>query len=386
MKGIPMGFINKNEEYKHQKIVVDLTERSMYIRIFFIAVALTIAGYAFYNIFTSVLRTEPGWQTIPVSKTVTTAGDEFVFRYNLGGSGKKPAEDWTSLTEKYPKLLDHSYQIFSLEAVEGIGNLAVLNQHPNESVQIEPELYHALQLLEDNACRYLYYAPVYEQYRGLFGCENDYDADQFDPASNAEVNEYVVQAIAYAANPDSIHIELLENQSARLVVSADYLTFAEENEITHFLDFFFWKNAFVIDCVADQLIQDGYTAGIISCEEGFNRPLGEGEFTIPLFAIKDNAVTQAQELSYRDATAVISLYDFPIAAKQMKYYFTRQDGSIRNPFIDVDNGLYKSKGQGLVVYSGEMGCSELIMNVWQSFMDGSQDYQDLKAKEIFFAY
>ena len=365
-----------------KKIVVELTEVGIVLRLVFMGIAIIAASLAFYSVFSAVFRTESGWQTIPVNKSDTAASQEFVFQYQLGVSGRKPAEEYDQLKRAYPKYLDRAYQIFDHLPYEGIQNLTCLNKNPNEAVQIEPELYQALQMLEELNSRYLYYAPVYGQYRSVFGCDTDWEASHFDPATDEQVDKFVQSVIGFASDEQSIRVELMGDNTAMLYVSPEYLQFASENEITCFLDFFYLRNAFALDCVAQQLISDGFTAGTITTLEGFSRVLGEGDYSVKLFDRADGVICQAATMSYAGPMSLISLRDFPLDESDGQYYYCLENGEIRNPFVDPETGRCKSQYPSLLSYSDSMGCGELLVRTLDFYVQGAVGKEELHAKDI----
>ena len=101
---------------------------------------------------------------------------------------------------------------------------------------VDSALYSAFELIRDNGSRYPYLAPVYTEYKGLFSCENDSEAEEFDPMLNSEVRGFVDETLTYVNNPDAIDIELLGENKLRLNVSDEYADFASQNDIGEYLD------------------------------------------------------------------------------------------------------------------------------------------------------
>lgn len=60
----------------------------------------------------------------------------------------------------------------------------------------------------------------------------------------------------------------------RLEVSEEYQNWMAENGYETYLDFYWMKNAFIVDYLADLMIENGYIRGAISSYDGFNRNLG----------------------------------------------------------------------------------------------------------------
>lgn len=91
---------------------------------------------------------------------------------------------------------------------------------------------------------------------------------------NSEVRGFVDETLAYVNNPDAIDIELLGENKLRLNVSDEYADFASQNDIVEYLDFFWLKNAFIVDYIAEHLAENSYIHGTITTYDGYTRHLG----------------------------------------------------------------------------------------------------------------
>lgn len=360
-------WFTKDKKDKHiEKISVNLTESGILIRLIFMTILLAVAAYSFYYIFTKVLHTESGWQTIP-AKTKTGIGSEFVFHYNLGATGNSASLEWGRLNKLYPQLLDRGEALYGDEEIAGVGNLYQLNSKPNQEVILEPEVYAALQKLQNMESRFIFLAPVFAEYKALFTCEDDYAASNFDPFWNEEMRRYLLNLCNYINISSNIYIELLGNNTAKLVVSQEYLDFAKENEITKFIDFYYAKNAFVIDYVADKLIEDGYTAGVISCIEGFTRAMGSGEYTTKLFYYHEGMAPDEKTYTYNGPKSLVALRTFQVFDEESKYFYRTDVGEYRHIYIDPYIGLCREGDYETFEDSDTLGCSDIFFPLYEAF-------------------
>ena len=247
---------------------IELSGKHLWLRIILVVVLVGMAAGFFGQAIHAALTPEPGWQQIKAAAQLPMAG-ELTLEYYLTSGQEK------ALTGLYTEALEEASRLFGGETSEA-GTLGYLNEHPEETVTVAPALYEALALLERQNSRYLYYAPVYEQYRGLYSCETDAEAQDFDPAVSDEIREFVEQACAFVADSQSVQLELLGDNQVRLTVSPEYRAFARENGVEAFLDFFWLRNAFAVDYIAGQLAAEGNREGILTSFEGFARVLGEG--------------------------------------------------------------------------------------------------------------
>ncbi len=109
---------------------------------------------------------------------------------------------------------------------------------------------------------------------------------QFDPEKDDDAAEEAAAVAAFAQNPDDISMEFPGENEVCLHVSDAYQAYAAEMGYTAYLYFFWTKNAFLIDYLADTIRGEGYQLGIISSKDGFVRCLDEtGEKRVPVPAV-----------------------------------------------------------------------------------------------------
>ena len=158
--------------------------------------------------------------------------------------------------------------------------------------------------------------------------------------------------------------------------------YAEENGIEVFVDFFRAKNAFVIDYFADVLQENGYTNGSISSYDGYVRNLdnsGEGYY-INLFDSNNDYVYNAAKLNYTNALSIVSLRSFPMGEMDgYDFYVSSVSGNSIPPYVDINDGLYKTATDSLVSYSKTLGCSDILMMILDKYVAEELDVNAINA-------
>ena len=276
-----MGRMAKERTASQPKPVekFELSEKHIGWRTLFFILFVVIAATAFAYGINSLFTTEPGWQEIEADAAAgVNCGNEFVLMYHLGISGRDATVENKALKIIYTDACELAYKLFhNKETFDDVTNICYINQHPNEEIVVDDALYQAFSIIQRNGDRRLYLGPVYDQYEEIFYCEDDTMLVNYDPLLNEELAAEYAMIADYANNPQMIDIKLLDDNKIMLEVSKEYLAFAEEHYITQYIDFFWMKNAFVTDYLADTLIENGYTAGTISSYDGFSRNLGKME-------------------------------------------------------------------------------------------------------------
>ena len=133
---------------------------------------------------------------------------------------------------------------------------------------------------------------------------------------------------------------------------------------TAYLDFFWMKNAFLIDYLADTIRGEGYQLGIISSKDGFVRCLDETggkEYQYPLYHLSGNEIQSHGTMTYEDRKA--------------SYFstLTRRAVPIRTAITSIrtercarrilarQTEKTTRQHQELIVYSGEYGCADTLL-------------------------
>ena len=186
---------------------------------------------------------------------------------------------------------------------------------------------------------------------------------------------------AYGNDPASVELELLGEGQVCLHVSEKYLAFAQEEEITDFIDFGWMKNAFILDYLADTLAEHNFTNAVLSSYDGFVRNLDERD-TVLGFNIFDRmpeGVLPAAVMQYAGRRCFVSLRDYPVGSQDDRRYYEMEDGRVLTAYLDPADGLAKCAVQGLTAYSDTLSCGELALRMAPVYVAESLDETALTA-------
>lgn len=343
---------------------IEISEKKQKLRLWS---ALALAAFGIVMLVISLaarLRAAEGWQEItPNTSTETHCGGDFVLLYNIDGK-KEATPQKKQLISLYTDALIDAYRIFNADSeFDGVGNLAYLNNHPNETVTVEPALYEALEKLVQADCRSLYMRPAYIQYDNLFRCKDEYEAEAFDPFVNEEMRAYYLEIANFASNPEDISVELCGDNRVVLHLSDRMVNYTEQNEIDGWLDLYWLENAFKIDYLAERLRAEGFLHGCLSSYDGYAVSLGdmEEELSLSVYNREDNRVSLATTLMYSEKTSFVSLRDFPLSAMDGYLYYEVGNGIFRTRYIDPKDGICKTAEDSLLAYSGTKSCADIAI-------------------------
>lgn len=326
----------------------------------------------------SCMAVETGWITIEADSAEASCSSEFVFQYYSNGD----TAEHKQIYRLYSEAARTAYQLFSAdEAFEGVNNIYFLNRHPNEKVTVDPVLYQAFSTLKAHGNRNIYLASVYRQYDSMFYSQSDLEAVEFDPYQSAEQKAYLQQLTAMSNDPAMAELELLDDNQVMLRVSETYLQFAKENEISDFINFHWMKNAFIVDYLAQTMIDHHFTAGNISSYDGFIRNLDSTSDTAYSFNLFDRVGQEtipAATMEYHGAISIVFLRNYMINSPDIQHYYALENGEIRTSYIDAADGLCKESLDNLVCYSKDVGCAQMLMEMIPVYINDVFDAERIR--------
>ena len=399
----------------------EVSDQYVKIRIAAAVISLVIAAASISYGVVLLTGTEKGWQTVTASANGAQYAADFVLTYELGASGKSARTENRELKQLYTEACLTAGRAFdagtdgfggagSLGAAGGSaagaetssagtadssavgaetasaaafpGSLGALNAAPGESVELEPVLYEALSLMEQYGDRSVYLGPAYRLYENVFTCTQDWQLDDYDPARNEALRELFGRIVAFARDPDSVRVELLGENRARLCLSEEYRAFLDEEELGGALDFGWMKNAFLTDYIADTLKAAGFTRGNISSFDGYVRNL-DGEsgtgYSLNLFDFPEDTAIQAARLDYRGAKSFVSYRNFPVTAEDARRVCLAADGSRKTLYLSLEDGLPRTGADSLTAYSDSLGCAQIMLQTSPVFLQKELSEAALRA-------
>ena len=339
------------------------------------------------------LTVSAGWETIQVSSSTDmdeTCAGEFVFQYLLGDGDQAPNREKQAVTQIYADAAQNAFRIFHEERLyDGVHNVAYINQHPNEEVEIPAVLYNAFALLQKYENRALYLAPIYEEYVSMFTSGEDWIAKDYDPDQDPEQAAYFEEILAFTTDENGIKLELLGSNKVKLLVSDAYLQYAQSKEIVTFIDFYWMKNAFIVDYLAEELTNAGYTKGSISSFDGFIRNMDASDraYKLNIFDRIEQQIYQAGTLDYKGEISAVTLRNYPTSNLAIQQYHQWSDGSYISCHIDPADGRSKSAINDLLVYGHDIACSEILMKIYPIYVTDTFNEGELETiTGVAFAY
>lgn len=355
---------NDPKPVKRIEISEDNVKKRAIAAVLFLLIGAGLLVYCFMNF----LSPGGGWTTVEANRNESDS-TEFVFQYYFGANGADPSAENKAVTALYNEVTRTQYCLFhEIETFEGVVNICTLNQNPNRSFTIDPALYKVFTLFKEHNSRYIYLAPIYEQYNDLFFCTDDSQLIDFDPLTSDEVKKSYQSTLKYVNDPDSVEIQLLGDNKVNLFVSPEYLSYAEEEGINEFISLMWLKNAFAVDYIADEMISHGFLYGSVSSYDGFVRnfdSLSDTDYTFNLFdqPTAGGEIFQASAMEYSGEISIVFLRNYDLNSLDIQHYYKLQNGEMRTPYLDITDALPRTAFNNLVSYSKSKSCAEILVEI-----------------------
>ena len=371
-----------NRPYIKPVTKIELSGDQSTLRLILIVVLLAIACVCIFIAVGSSLKVEPGWQKAEVDSEKVNVSMEFSLMYDFSDY---TANDSTDALKKvnalYTTLTEDGYAIFTASEYETqFQNVRYLNDHINEKVTVDPVLYKALELVATYDSRYPFLAPVYEEYDRIFLQASEEDAMRYDPAKSPELVDYIREAVTFANDSNMVWLELFGDNQVCLHVSDAYLAFGETYELDSYFDFHWMTNAFIIDYMAEVLMENGYTTGYLASYDGFNRNLDTrgNSYSHNVYDRLGNDIFLPAVYEYQLPTSIVVLKNYSMSDMDRWHYFSYSDGTITTTFLDPADGASKSATDNLFAYSRDLGCAEILLQTAPLFIAEALDVDGLQ--------
>ncbi len=377
---IPMALFQKKTNSGQSPEDIEVDNRYILLRLILVALLLLIgtAGIA-YGVM-NLVSPEKTWEEIEIDSAArANLSDEITVQYNLGEDGGVSAVRRKQLITLYSTVMVSAYRQFNVDAAfEDIVSLYQINHTPNEIFTVEDLLYSALETLQKAGDRTIYLGPAYAQYSNTFFCHDDSETVDFDPLQNEELATFFGEVAAFARDPASVDFELLGNNQVRLKVSDAYLQYARENGIETFVDFMWLRNAFIVDYLAQQMIDQGFTYGIITSCDGYERNLDNRaveQYGFNLYTRVEDTVYTGAVMRYTGARALVNYREYSLGPADLNHFYTFRNGDSRGPYLSLENGMPITGKDQLVCYSAVDGvqCVDLILASSKLFLTDADD-------------
>ena len=341
--------------------------KKFFVRLFIVILLVVIAACSFTFGINYLINGEKGYQEVTVSTNSPSSAFEMKFIYNFGQTDLSVPAEKRAVTKLYSDLSLYYYHLFDVyKTYSGLNNIASINNSPNVELTVPSDLYNSLKIATKDEHRNIYLGPIYEVYNVLFSCESDIDASNWDPLKSSEIRSYFDSILEFAKSDNYIHLEFKDDNVIILHVNEEYIALAKEIGVSHFIDFYYIKNAFIVDFIADKMIESGYTHGSISSLDGYVRNFDDtgNEYSYDYFNTTDHGIEAVGKLTYTNFSSICTLHPFVLTdLEASEFIYQYKNGEYVTRYISIEDGLSHDSSCAVVVFSEKLKCTDLMYAV-----------------------
>lgn len=331
--------------------------------ILIIAGLVVFAVVSVYALFAFIMRAahrDPGYYRLEAEKNdeAPLYAGNFAFEHYFEGESIEIKYAVDACSQKYSGLLARIFKLTDAKNLyDGCKNIAYINAHPGEEVEIEKELFSILSSAAELTAR--------GEFNMLAGALQSTWSDiiysnapqEFDPMLNEVQRNRIAAAVKCAGDPNFFKFEIVDEASrrVRISVSEQGAAFMHENDFEPLvLDLGFLRDAFIIDTVCALMEAEGYDNGYMSSVNGASRALksmGEGHEYVA-YGMADGEAAQAYSLPMLPSSSCCALRAFGMEGELGYYGISAEGGELlRHPNISLETGEVSDTALSACAYS-----------------------------------
>ena len=328
---------------KYEDILVSTKNVKKRLIIFIIAIVVAVGSFTVGII--GYGSKEAGFHEVTVTpdEDAPTYGSGYSFFYWFEGTSGEIKEKYDLLQTQYSNSLARIIKLLDAENIyDGYKNIAYLNAHVGEDVDIPEELYEVLKDAADRSGEGVYElfsAPLYRFWKSVLILEN---APEYDPLVNGDIAERIEMLASELCKEGIAEICFLNDttHTVRLEVSDEYERFRRENEVdSPVLDLGIMSDAYAVTLLYRELDRLGYDTGYILHESGISVCLGDGvNGAYHLYGYDNGSVRNLADINMRADTAYCVFTSFLSGTDKYDHYVISVGGKehLRCPYITPD--------------------------------------------------
>lgn len=333
----------KSEKKKTKKQRTPAQEkRSIIIRAVLVGVFFVIAMISFTAFAKQCTHKEPGWYEIGFNP------DEAAPRYSSGielnyyfdGESSDITLGLNEIRNDFSETLKHIYKLTDPdEQYTGYVNIAYINTHPGEGIELDPDLYEVLtsayELTQSGEFN-MFAGALYKEWQGITVLE---DSRDFDPLLDSDEALRLKSIAEKTAELENFKFEIIDHEKhiIRFDISDEYRDMIESMELSpSVIDLAFLRDAYELDYTAKKLEEKGRDHGYITAKSGITRAMsGVSEGVYFIYSQKEGTPAQACRIRMEGGSACCSIRSFSLE-EDFEYYTVEKEGKTyyRHPHFD----------------------------------------------------
>lgn len=356
-------------------------KRKTIITIALIVIAAIAGVFAMFAMLERAAHRDPGYYKLeaPKSDAAPLYAHDYTFEHYFEGESLAIKYAVDNCSKIYGDALLRIYKLTDAKnQYENCKNIAYLNAHSGEEVELEKELFDIL-----TSAYELTQAGTFNMFAGALNSSwSDIvyadDPAEFDPAVNAAQEARIDAAVECMQANELFSFEIVdaEKHIVRFDKTEKYAELLRTNDFTEtVIDLGLLRNAFVIDTVCAFMEQQGYDNGYMTSLSGVTKALSnmnaQGHEYVS-YGLADGRAVQAFALPMMPNSACCTLRSFGLEGELGYYTLQTDEGELlRSPNYSITTGelydnlltacAYNENGSAVDTYLGAYSYISAIM-------------------------
>lgn len=328
---------------------LEVSDKHLVLRIILFCLVFVIAVTAFSKAVVGIGYKEPGYYDIETN-TVEDAllyNKGITFTHYFDGESDKIKKELLAAKDVYSEVLSRAYKLLDPKnTYDGFVNIAYLNSHLGEDVEISDELFAILtdaydKTLEKSGYN-MFAGAVHSAWNSILVLE---DPEEFDPLNDPDEGARISGIAKMTAELEHFEFTVVDADRyiVRFDVSDEYLAYLEECEAEPvILDLNVLHDAYMVSMVRDTVEEKGFNRGYITCG-GLTVSLSKHEAgAYCLYAMDEDGICTAASVPVTAGSVCSERRAFAFSDSELGYYSIENNGRTyyRHPNFAVDTGEF----------------------------------------------
>lgn len=328
---------------------LEVSDKHLVLRIVLFCIVFVIAVTAFSKAVVGIGYKEPGYYDIETN-TVEDAllyNKGITFTHYFDGKSDDIKKELLAAKDAYSEVLSRAYKLLDPEnTYDGFVNIAYLNAHRGENVEISDELFailtDAYDKTREKSGYNMFAGAVHSAWNSILVLD---EPEDFDPENNPDEAARISGIAEMTAELDNFSFTVVDadRHIVRFDVSAEYLAYLAQCEAEPvILDLNVLHDAYMVSMVRDTMEEKGFNRGYITCG-GITVSLSKHEAgAYCLYAKDEDGITTAASVPVTAGSVCSERRSFAFTDNELGYYKIENGGRTyyRHPNFAVDTGEF----------------------------------------------
>lgn len=328
---------------------VSFSSKNIPLKIICFIIAIIIAVVSFSIAFSKLNTKEEGFYQLNLNKNheLYQKSTNYTMMYKLHGSNDSIKQQLEVLNLLYEQSFSKIAQLVDSEnTYENVNNIAYINQHLNEEIEIDEKLY---QILMDaynktnNSLNYsIFSSPLFQKWE-KYSSFDELTIKEFDPYYNLNEEKEIKEIVLEINNLQHFNLQFIDEKKHTICfnVSDSYQQFLNDCGLKkNYIDLNILSDAYILDYLIQSFKNNYYEEGYIYSKSGMLINMSKNEsINYYLNDFKENQIFKFGNFKINKQMSLSQFRHFD--SSTLNYYIIKDEQNkniYRHPYINIHTG------------------------------------------------